>query len=255
MTMNEGSGKTALVTGGCSGMGLAIARRLVRRGVAVTICSLDPQGLDAARRELEAAGGRVESIVLDLSTPDAPAQAVEHCVDRLGSIDILVNNAGFAEFCDFGAVTAESWDRSLDLMARAPMLATAAAAPHMAARGGGRVVNNASISASLSEPGSAQYSAAKAAVVSVTETAAVDLAVLGIRANAVAPGWIRTPLSDEFLATADPAAMAAVNPVGRVGEPDEVATVVEFLALDAPDYLTGETIHVDGGQAIYLPLP
>jgi 3-oxoacyl-[acyl-carrier protein] reductase len=125
----------------------------------------------------------------------------------------------------------------------------------MAAAGGGRVVNNASISAGFSEPGSAQYSAAKAAVVSLTETTAVDLARMGVRANAIAPGWIRTPLSQQFLAEVDADALASVNPLGRVGEPDEVAVVAEFLALDAPDFLTGETIHIDGGQAVYLPLP
>ena len=245
----------ALVTGGSSGMGLAVARRLVARGLPVMICGSDADRLDRARAEIVKGGGTCETVGLDLSTPAAPAAAVERCVERLGGIEILVNNAGIAEFCDFGEMTAASWGRSLDLMARAPMLATQAAAPHMKAAGGGRVVNNASISGSLSEPGSAQYSAAKAAVISLTKTTAVDLAVDGIRANAVAPGWIRTPLSEQFLREADPESVKAINPVGRVGDPDEVAVVIEFLALDAPDYLTGETIHIDGGQAVYLPLP
>jgi NAD(P)-dependent dehydrogenase (short-subunit alcohol dehydrogenase family) len=236
-------------------MGLAVAKRLVRRGVALMIVGSDEERLASARVEIEAQGAAPGTICLDLSTGEAPAAAVEECVAGLGGIDILVNNAGIAEFCDFAAMTVASWDRSLNLMARAPMLATQAAAPHMEAAGGGRVVNNASISGGLSEPGSVQYSAAKAAVISLTKTTAVDLAAVGIRANAVAPGWIRTPLSEQFLAEADPRSVAAVNPVGRVGDPDEVAVVIEFLALDAPDYLTGETIHVDGGQAIYLPLP
>jgi meso-butanediol dehydrogenase/(S,S)-butanediol dehydrogenase/diacetyl reductase len=244
----------ALVTGGSSGMGLAVARRFVARGVDLMICGKNLGSLEEARRELTAKGA-CETICLDLSTPDGPAAAVEECASRLGGIEVLVNNAGIAEFCDFGAMTVESWGRSIDLMARAPMLATQAAAAHMKAAGGGRVINNASISASLSEPGSAQYSAAKAAVISLTKTTAVDLAADGIRANAVAPGWIRTPLSEQFLAEADPESVKAINPVGRVGDPDEVAAVIEFLALDAPDYLTGETIHVDGGQAVYLPLP
>lgn len=247
--------KHALVTGGATGMGHAIARRLARRGVEVLICGRREDVLRDAAAEISRDGGRCEAIALDLATTEGPALAVEACRDRLGGIEILVNNAGLAEYCAFDEITAESWARSQNVMVRAPMLATQAAAPHMSAAGGGRVVNNASISAALSEPGSAQYSAAKAAVVSLTKTTAVDLAQLGIRANAIAPGWIRTPLSEQFLAGIDTGALGRVNPLGRVGEADEVAVVAEFLALDAPDFLTGETIHVDGGQAVYLPLP
>ena len=247
--------KRALVTGGGTGMGHAIARRLAKRGVAVLICGRREEVVRDAAAEISQDGGRCEAVALDLATVEAAALAVEACVSRLGGIEILVNNAGLAEYCAFDEITPESWDRSQAVMVRAPMLATQAAAPHMAAAGGGRVVNNASISAGFSEPGSAQYSAAKAAVVSLTETTAVDLARLGVRANAIAPGWIRTPLSQQFLAEVEADALASVNPLGRVGEPDEVAVVAEFLALDAPDFLTGETIHIDGGQAVYLPLP
>ena len=247
--------KRALVTGGGTGMGHAIARRLAKRGVAVLVCGRREEVVRDAAAEISQDGGRCEAVALDLATVEAAAMAVEACVSRLGGIEILVNNAGLAEYCAFDEITPESWDRSQAVMVRAPMLATQAAAPHMAAAGGGRVVNNASISAGFSEPGSAQYSAAKAAVVSLTETTAVDLARLGVRANAIAPGWIRTPLSQQFLAEVDADSLASVNPLGRVGEPDEVAVVAEFLALDAPDFLTGETIHIDGGQAVYLPLP
>lgn len=247
--------KRALVTGGGTGMGHAIARRLAKRGVAVLICGRREEVLRNAAAEISRDGGRCEVIALDLATTETPALAVETCVSRLGGIEILVNNAGLAEYCDFDEITPESWDRSQAVMVRAPMLATQAAAPHMSEAGGGRVVNNASISAGFSEPGSAQYSAAKAAVVSLTETTAVDLARFRIRANAIAPGWIRTPLSQQFLAEVDAETLTSVNPLGRVGEPDEVAAVAEFLALDAPDFLTGVTIHVDGGQAAYLPLP
>jgi NAD(P)-dependent dehydrogenase (short-subunit alcohol dehydrogenase family) len=237
-------------------MGHAIARRLAKRGVDVLICGRREEVLRGAAAEISQDGsGHCEAIALDLATVEAAALAVEACVSRLGGIEILVNNAGLAEYSAFDEITPESWDRSQAVMVRAPMLATQAAAPHMAAAGGGRVINNASISAGFSEPGSAQYSAAKAAVASLTETTAVDLARLGIRANAIAPGWIRTPLSEQFLAEVDAEALASVNPLSRVGEPDEVAVVAEFLALDAPDFLTGETIHVDGGQAVYLPLP
>ena len=253
-------------------MGYAIAKRLLARGVDTLICARQSERLEAAQAELDSeAAARCEALGLDLTRSENAEKAVDACVERFGGIDILVNNAGVAEYCEIQEITAESWERSQNLMARAPVLATKAAAVHMAARGGGRVINNASISGSLSEPGSAQYSAAKAetavgesaagisaakaATISFTKTAAVDLAPLGIRANAIAPGWIRTPLSAPFFDGIEPDALKAVNPLGRVGDPDEVAVVAEFLALDAPDFLTGETIHVDGGQAIYLPLP
>src|SRR5690242_2700374 len=225
-------------------MGFAIAKRLLARGVDTMICAYPDDQLQHALDELTAAdGGRCAAVGLDLLLPDSPAAAVAACLESFGGIDILVNNAGFAEFCDFGKVTVESWERSHNLMARAPLQAIQAAVEPMAAAGGGRVVNNASISASLSEPGSAQYSAAKAAVVSITKTAAVDLARYGIRANAIAPGWIRTPLSADFLDGVTKESLKLVNPLARVGDPDEVAAVAEFLALDAPDFLTGETIH------------
>jgi 3-oxoacyl-[acyl-carrier protein] reductase len=246
----------ALVTGGGSGMGFAMAKRLLDRGASVLICGHEEDVLAKASTELQRGSEvRCQHLTLDLIDPAAPGAAVDACVEAFGGIEVLVNNAGIADFCKFDEMTAESWDRSQNLMARAPMLSIQAAARHMAKAGGGRIVNNASISGSLSEPESAQYSAAKAALISLTRTAAVDLAHLGIRVNAMAPGWIRTGMSAQFLAGLGPDGFAKINPLGRPGEPAEVATVAEFLALDAPDYLTGETIYVDGGQAVFLPLP
>jgi NAD(P)-dependent dehydrogenase (short-subunit alcohol dehydrogenase family) len=246
----------ALVTGGGSGMGLAIARRLKARDASVLICGRREEVLASAIADLEELDtGSARQLVVDLERPEGAATAVDACVESFGGIEVLVNNAGIAEFCRFEEITVESWDRSQKLMVRAPMLAIQAALPLMAAAGGGRVVNNSSVSGFLSEPGSAQYSAAKAALISLTRTAAVDLAARGIRVNAVAPGWVKTDLSSQFLDSVDLGRFDRVNPAARVGEPDEIAAVVEFLALDAPDFLNGETILVDGAQAPFLPLP
>jgi NAD(P)-dependent dehydrogenase (short-subunit alcohol dehydrogenase family) len=239
-------------------MGFAIAQRLLQRGASVLICGRREDSLSEARERLRGltdGAGECELLAVDLADAAAPAAAVEACVEAFGGLEVLVNNAGIAEYCRFEEMTAASWDRSNAIMARAPMLATKAALPHMAKAGFGRVVNNASVSASLSEAGSAQYSAAKAALVSLTKTTAIELAPLGVRANAIAPGWVRTPLAEQFLAEADSETLGRVNPLARAGEPEEIATVAEFLALDAPDFLTGETIYVDGGQAVFIPLP
>lgn len=237
-------------------MGFAIARRLLARGASVLICGRREGALAAAGEELgRLTGGECAHVAVDLADAAAPSIAVEACVAAFGGIEILVNNAGIADYCRFEEMTSESWDRSNAIMARAPMLATQAALPHMEKAGFGRVVNNASVSASLSEAESAQYSAAKAALVSLTKATAIELGPLGVRANAIAPGWVRTPMAERFLAESDSETLGRVNPLARAGEPEEIATVAEFLALDAPDFLTGETIYVDGGQAVFIALP
>jgi NAD(P)-dependent dehydrogenase (short-subunit alcohol dehydrogenase family) len=247
--------KCALVTGGGSGQGLAMTRRLMARGASVLICGHEDDVLQQAAEELRSLGsGRCETLTANLIDPAQAVGAVEACVAAFGGIDVLVNNAGLWETGEWGELTVEGWDRSMNLMARAPMLMIQAAIPHMAQRGG-RVINNASISCRMSEHGSTSYSAAKAALVSVTESAAVDLAKRGIRVNALAPGWIRSAMSEAYLSGLEPADIANLNPIGRPGDPDEVAAVVEFLAYDAPDFITGHTIFIDGGQRVHLVQP
>lgn len=243
----------ALVTGGGSGQGLAITRRLMARGASVMICGHEADVLETAATELRDLG-RCEILTADLMDASQPAAAVEACVGAFGGIDLLVNNAGIWETGEWGAMTPASWERSMNLMARAPLLAMQAAVPHMSGTGG-RIINNSSISGSVSEPGSALYSAAKATLLSLTESAAVDLARLSIRVNATAPGWIRSAMSEEYLSRLSPDDYVKLNPIGRPGVPDDVAVVVEFLALDAPDYLTGHTIYIDGGQKVLLLQP
>jgi NAD(P)-dependent dehydrogenase (short-subunit alcohol dehydrogenase family) len=249
------SARAAVVTGGGSGQGLAIARRLAGRGLSLLICGNDCGVLDSAREEIASlAGGRCETLTCDLTDPATPSEMVQAAVAAFRRLDVLVNNAGIWETSLWGSMTVQGWDRSMNLMARAPMLAMQAAVGPLE-QVGGRIVNNASIGARLSELGSAHYSAAKAALVSLTESAAVDLAPRGIRVNAIAPGWIRSAMSESYLSSLDAAGTARLNPLGRAGEPDEVASVVEYLALDAPDFVTGTTIYVDGGQHALMVTP
>jgi 3-oxoacyl-[acyl-carrier protein] reductase len=249
------STRAAVITGGGSGQGLAIARRLASRGLSILICGNDGDVLSSAREEIVSlAGGDCETVTCDLTDPAVPAEVVKAAVFAFGRLDVLVNNAGIWETSLWGAMTVQGWDRSMNLMARAPMLAMQAAVEPLE-QTGGRIVNNASIGSRLSELGSAHYSAAKAALVSLTESAAVDLAPRGIRVNAIAPGWIRSAMSESYLSSLDAAGTADLNPLGRAGEPDEVASVAEYLALDAPDFVTGTMIYVDGGQHALMTTP
>jgi len=136
----------------------------------------------------------------------------------------------------------------------AQLYPSVAAARVMADAGGGRIILISSINSPLSEPESTHYSAAKAAVSSLVRSIAVDVADRGIQANAVAPGWVHTAMVDDFVKQASPESLKRLNILGRVGQPDEIANVIEYLALDAPTYLTGATIFVDGGQTAMAPL-
>ncbi len=241
---------SALVTGGGTGIGRATAIELARRGARVMVCGRRREPLEGVAAEIGC-----ELVVADLGEADGPAAAVSACVEALGSIDVLVNNASIVRATPLAESSPGEWREVIDVCLRGAALCTTAAVPSMKAAGGGRVVNVASINAAVSEPESAAYSAAKAGIVSLTRSSAVDLAADGIRANCVGPGWVRAPMSEPFLAETTPESLRRLNPLGRVGMPEEIAEVIAFLALESPDYLTGQTIYVDGGQTAAAPLP
>jgi NAD(P)-dependent dehydrogenase (short-subunit alcohol dehydrogenase family) len=246
----------ALVVGGGTGIGYATAERLVRRGCAVAL---------AGRREtiLKEAAEGLRSLVVDAKvetiTADGGAQAdsqrmVDDTVAAFGGLTVLVNAAGIYEPVHFLDLDEESWQRTMSTTLDAQLYPSVSAARAMAEAGGGRIILISSINSPLSEPESTHYSAAKAAVSSLVRSIAVDVADRGIQANAVAPGWIHTAMVDDFVQKATPESLKRLNILGRVGEPDEIANVIEYLALDAPTYLTGATIFVDGGQTAMAPL-
>jgi NAD(P)-dependent dehydrogenase (short-subunit alcohol dehydrogenase family) len=249
----------AVVTGGGTGIGYACGERLARRGAGVVLCGRRMNVLaEAARRMEESATGtgRVVAVAADVTDPAGVEAAVQECVARFGRIDVLVNSAGVWREGPFLELSSEAWDEVLAVNLRGAALISACAAKRMIAQGaGGRIVHIASISGQIGEPGWAHYSSAKAGLISLTRTMAVELAEHGITTNAVAPGWIATDMTRDYFEGASPASFTRLNPLGRVGTPDEVAAVVSFLALDAPGFLTGEVINVDGGQAIMAAMP
>lgn len=240
--------RTAIVTGSGTGIGLATARALVAASWSVTLVGRRPDVLDAAASELTGTGGDVCAIAADLSDPSAPASVVRQHVGRTGGLDAVVHAAGAYEPTDLATADDVHWNAAWVTHVRGAALLCQAASEAMAVHRFGRIVLLASINGLVSEPSTAAYSAAKAAVISLARSMAVDLAPLGITCNAVSPGWVATPMTAAALTGLSPDDLARLNPLARVGRPAEVAELIRFLVVDAPAFLTGANIVIDGGQ-------
>ncbi|MDX6607144.1 MAG: 2-hydroxycyclohexanecarboxyl-CoA dehydrogenase [Solirubrobacterales bacterium] len=237
-------GKKALVTGGASGIGAAIARRLAAEGADVTIGDLNLEG--AAEVAGEVSGLAIELDVTDLGSAQAAVESAG------GPLDILVNNAGTDEFGFFAQTTPEQWEKVIGVNLRGVLNCTFAALPGMQEAGYGRMVNIASEAGRVGSKGSAVYSAAKGGVIAFTKVMAREGARFGITANSIAPGPIETPLlmrAKEFGEVGEKIieTMKAGTQLRRLGQPEEVAAAVAFLASDDASYVTGETLGVSGG--------
>jgi len=248
-------GRAALVTGASRGIGRAIAVRLAREGADVAITVHREPG-DATLAAIRASGVRAVPIEADLADVDAPARAVVRAHAALSRLDILVNNAGGGgPTCPLLEVSAAGWDAVMALNARGAFLALQAAARLMAASGGGAIVNIASVAAHGPRPLLAPYAAAKAALLSLTRSAAQALAPLGVRVNGVCPGLIDTGVWDAFRRDPDGRAMferrLAETAMGRAGTPEDVADAVAYLVSDQARYVTGHGLHVCGGLEMH----
>jgi NAD(P)-dependent dehydrogenase (short-subunit alcohol dehydrogenase family) len=249
--------KVAVVTGGGTGVGLASALQLARLGFAVQISSRRAGVLEAgaSRIRTEVAGAKVAARVADVSDPGDCEDLIASAIDDLGGVHVLVTAAAFYEPVAFTDISADNWDATLDTVLRGSVLPAVAATRWMRENGGGRIVLISSVNGVVSEPDSAAYSAAKAGVISVARSIAMDLSDAGIRANALILGWTNTAMVEEFLETATPESLKTLNMLGRVAEPGEIAGFVGYLATEAPAYLTGAAITIDGGQTALAPMP
>jgi NAD(P)-dependent dehydrogenase (short-subunit alcohol dehydrogenase family) len=245
----------ALIIGGGTGIGFACATRLMARGHALVIAGRRKAVLEDAARRLTKIHADITTITGDGALESQARDIVETSIATLGQLDVFVNCAGIYETVAFDELDEAAWRRTISTTLDAQLFPGVAAAQAMKRSGGGRMILVSSISDSLSEPNSAAYSAAKAGVSSLAGSIAVDLGEAGITANAVAPGWIETEMTGEYTKEASRDSLRRVNVLGRMGTPDEVARVVEFLAIDAPTYLTGSTIFIDGGQTAMALLP
>jgi NAD(P)-dependent dehydrogenase (short-subunit alcohol dehydrogenase family) len=236
-------GKSAVVTGGASGIGAAISRRLAAEGARVTIADLNHEGAREVAGEIDAA-----AVELDV----ADAGAVERVFGELDGVDILVNNAGTDDFAFFTDMTPERWKRLVAINLEGVFACTQAVLPAMQQAGYGRIVNIASEAGRVGSKGSAVYSAAKGGVIAFTKAIARENGRYGVTANAIAPGPIETPLLMGALQFGEIGekivdTMRSATQLRRLGQPEEVAAAAAFLASDDSSYVTGETLGVSGG--------
>jgi len=238
--------RTALVTGSTRGIGLAIARRLAAAGAAVAVTGRSEEQVQAVVAGLEADGAKAAGFAADLTDGRQAEALVEQVLERFGRLDILVNNAGATRDTLFIRMKPEDWQYVLDVNLQGVMHTTRAAVRPMVRRRYGRIINVSSVVALTGNPGQTNYSAAKAAVIGFSKSLARELAGRNITVNVVAPGYIRTDMTDQLSPQLQEKYMAQI-PVGRMGEPEDVAEAVLFLASDAASYITGHTLVVDGG--------
>ncbi|GBE43803.1 MAG TPA: 3-oxoacyl-[acyl-carrier-protein] reductase [Rhizobiales bacterium] len=240
------TGKGALVTGASGGIGAAIARDLHRAGATVAISGTREERLKELADEL---GERVYTLPCDLRDREAVAKLATQADETLGQLDILVNNAGITRDNLYLRMSDEEWDDVIEINLTSVFSLTRGALRGMMRRRYGRVVNIASISGMIGNPGQANYSASKAGLIGMTKSLAREVATRGITANCIAPGFIETPMT-AALNEKQLAAIASAIPASNFGKPEDVASAALYLASDEAGYVTGHTIHVNGGMVM-----
>ena len=244
--------RVAIVTGAAAGIGRAIARRFAAEGAAVLAVDRNAEGLEATVAGITGEGGRTRELVEDVGEPGAADRIVGACLEAFGRIDVLVNNAGIGGSHEVLETSDEEWARILDVDLTSVFRLSRRVLVEMRRQGSGRVINMASVFGTTAFPGAASYSAAKAGVIALTRSMAVDYAPAGVTVNAIAPGLILTEMTRGRL-TGDPryrALMLEGTPLGRPGRPEDVAGAAVFLASADADFVTGHVLTVDGGWSV-----
>lgn len=243
--------QVAIVTGGSRGIGRAIAEGLMHEKASVVIaCRNEERGL-AAVDALSGHGGEVAFMQTDVAVRDQVERMVDQTLHRFGDINVLVNNAGVHDKAPFWEESEALWDRMYGVNVLGAVFPSQAVVRHMKETGGGTIVHVASKAGVVGEPGHAAYSASKGAVIALTRAMAVELAPYAIRVNAVCPGPVKTDMLLEDVPTEDGREeLAAAAPLGRLGQPEDIANAVLYLASSASDWCTGQAISVDGGLSI-----
>ncbi|MBK3494422.1 3-oxoacyl-[acyl-carrier-protein] reductase [Viridibacillus sp. YIM B01967] len=248
--MKKLDGKTAVVTGGSRGIGRAIALALAEQGARVVVNYSGSQAkAEEVVAEITANGGEAIAVQANVADADEVTALMKAATDTFGSLDILVNNAGITRDNLLMRMKEQDWDDVMNTNLKGVFLCTKAVSRQMMKQRAGRIVNIASIVGVAGNAGQANYVAAKAGVIGLTKTSAKELAARNIYVNAVAPGFIATEMTDELPAEVKEHMLGQI-PLAKLGDPADVAKVVIFLASDDASYITGQTIHVDGGMVM-----
>ncbi|MEI6165570.1 MAG: 3-oxoacyl-[acyl-carrier-protein] reductase [bacterium] len=243
------TGKVALVTGAARGIGQAIAKKLASEGCDVALCDLKAEWLAETVGLIEAMGRKVKCFEVNVGNAEAVDAAVTGAVKEFGKIDILVNNAGITKDTLMIRMSEEDWDAVLTVNLKGTFLFTKAVARPMMKQRSGAIVNVASIIGLIGNAGQCNYAASKAGVIALTKSAAKELATRNVRVNAVAPGFIETKMTEALPEEVRTKMLGAI-PMGRFGQPEDVANVVLFLASDMSSYMTGQVLPICGGMVM-----
>jgi len=251
-------GRVAIVTGGGSGIGAATARRFAQEGASVVVADLSGKRAEEVMNGLTANGGKAVCIKMDASDPEGVQATLKLALETYSRLDLMFNNAGLAEVALLDETSLESWNRVLAVTLTSTFLGMKYCLPIMRQQGKGVIINTASISGTGGDYGLSSYNAAKAGVINLTRSAALENAKYNIRVNCVCPGAINTRAAqilgkeraDEFRRL-----QGEAHPLGRMGEPEEIANTVLFLASDEASFITGASIVVDGGVTAHTGLP
>jgi len=252
--MNNLEGKVAVLTGGGQGIGFGICQAMLAAGASILVAQRSTLPSELSHHD------RLKWIEADLSSPDSFAAIADSARQDFGRVDVLVNNAGFMFEKTLDEMQLDEWNQMLAVNLTAPVFLSKQLLPLMREDGGGSIINIGSIEGIAANPQHAAYCASKGGVHALTKAMAVDLGRDNIRVNAIAPGWIRSDLSDAYInVQQNPEAaweeLYKIHPVGRIGEPEDVGKLAVYLASDDSTFVTGQVIVVDGGRTTKLPLP
>jgi len=243
------AGKVALVTGGAQGIGKAIALLLAQNGSDIVVSDINLEKAEETAKEIEGTGQKAMAIKVDVANSEEVERMVQTILERFGHIDILVNNAGIARDKLILRMSEEDWDVVLGVNLKGTFNCTKAIIRHMSKQRSGKIVSIASVVGEMGNAGQANYSASKAGVIGFTKTIAREFAQRGVNVNAIAPGYIETPMTDALPEKAKEE-LRRLIPMDRLGQPEDVAEAVLFLVSEASSYITGQVLNVNGG--IYM---